>query len=406
MKKFIVLTILGFQVFGETYSLDNFLNNQKENELIKISEKKLDVVDAELKKKNYNEIKFLLNTEKRKGTDEGERINFNMTYGDFYYNIGKKINEEEIAVQSVGFSKNINGIFYGEEIYKQNSYKLEKQIISINNEKIKNEVSLNIVKAYGNLVKIQEKIKLQNNYKTNMALEKINMKKRYENGDLSNIDYEAFNLEEKSINIELDNLKKEHDLAKTELFSLSGFYFTDRDSLESLSSDGNINLENIGKKELEKLSLEKAKEEESSKFSFLQDRLQFDLKGEYTLKEDNYVVSLSISDRFKLENFQGKKEKLDTEEIDFKIRDQKIKTHELKEKYILDYEKQLSTISLDKEKLELDRKNLSIKEKKYRIGDMSYIDYIKELEKFKEKEKTLLEKEIDLAVFLKSLAYF
>lgn len=405
MKKFIVLSLMVIPVFGETYNLDYFLNNQKENELTKISEKRVVVTEEELKKKNYNEFKFLLNSEKRNGNEKGEKINFNVTYGDFYYNVSKKINEDDLALQSLGFSKNINGIFYGEEDYKINNQKLEKQIILLNNEKIKAEVNINLIKAYGNLLKIQEKMGLQNSYKNNIALEKINMKKRFDSGDISSIDYEAFNLEEKTVNLELENLKKDYELAKTELFSISGIYFTDKDILETITIIDFMNTENIGKKDLEILELKKEQLKETSKYNFLQDRIQFDFKADYTLKEDNYMISLSASDRFKLTNFEGEKEKLDSEEIEFKIRDQKIKTKELKDQYRLNYEKQILSLALDKEKLELDRKNLSIKEKKYKIGEMSYIDYIKELEKFKEKEKNILEKEIDLAVFLKSLAY-
>jgi len=405
MKKFIVLSLMVIPVFGETYNLDYFLNNQKENELTKISEKRVVVTEEELKKKNYNEFKFLLNSEKRNGNEKGEKINFNVTYGDFYYNVSKKINENDLALQSLGFSKNINGIFYGEEDYKINNQKLEKQIILLNNEKIKNEVNLDLIKAYGNILKIQEKMGLQNSYRNSIALEKINMKKRFDSGDISGIDYEAFNLEEKTVNLELENLKKDYELAKTELFSISGIYFTDKDILETIARIDFMNTENIGKKDLEILELKKEQLKETSKYNFLQDRIQFDFKADYTLKEDNYMISLSASDRFKLTNFEGKKEKLDSEEIEFKIRDQKIKTKELKDQYRLNYEKQVLTLALDKEKLELDRKNLSIKEKKYKIGEMSYIDYIKELEKFKEKEKNILEKEIDLAVFLKSLAY-
>lgn len=405
MKKIIVLSIIILPVFSETYNLDYFFNHQKDNELTKISEKRIVVTQEELNKKNYNEFKFLLNSEKRNDNDKGEKVNFNVTYGNFYYNVGKKINEYDLAVQSLGFSKNINGIFYGEEIYKINNYKIEKQIILLNNEKVKNEINVNIIKAYGNLLKIQEKIKLQNSYKNNIVLEKINMKKRFDSGDISSIDYEAFNLEEKTVNLELENLKKDYDLAKTELFSISGVYFTDKDILESISLTDFMNSDNIGKKDLEILELKKEQLKEASKYSFSQDRIQFDFKADYTLKEDNYIISLSASDKFKLTNFEEKKEKLDFEETDFKIIDQKTKTKELKEQYRSNYEKQVLSLDLDKEKLELDRKNLSIKEKKYKIGEMSYIDYIKELEKFKEKEKNILEKEIDLAVFLKSLAY-
>ena len=405
MKKFIVLSLMVIPVFGETYNLDYFLNNQKENELTKISEKRVVVREEELKKKNYNEFKFLLNSEKRNGNDKGEKINFNVTYGDFYYNVGKKINEDDLAVQSLGFSKNINGIFYGEETYKINNHKLEKQITLLSDEKIKAEINLNLIKAYGNLLKIQEKMGLQTSYKNSIALEKINMKKRFDSGDISSIDYEAFNLEEKTVNLDLENLKKDYELAKTELFSISGVYFTDKDILETIAIIDFMNTENIGKKDLEILELKKEQLKEASKYNFLQDRIQFDFKADYTLKEDNYMISLSASDRFKLTNFEGKKEKFDSEEIEFKIRDQKIKTKELKDQYRLNYEKQVLSLALDKEKLELERKNLSIKEKKYKIGEMSYIDYIKELEKFKEKEKNILEKEIDLAVFLKSLAY-
>lgn len=408
MKKIIILSLLALNAMGETYNLDYFINNQKENKLLKITKKRDLVSENELKRKNYNEIKLLLNTEKIKDTDvnEKENLNFNISYGDFYYNVAKPLKDEDVATQSLGYSKNINSLFYGEESYKLNSYSLEKQITEVSSENTKNDVNLSLIKAYGNLLKIQEKIKLQINYKNNMALEQINMQKRYDNGDLSSIDYEAFKLEVKSLDIELENLKKDFDLGVIELFSISGISLTYNDSLESLEKVDYLNFDNIGKKDLKILELKKAQIDETEKYNFLQNKPQFDFKTDYTLKKNNYTVSLSVSDKFKLTDFQSQKEKLDTEEIDFKIHDQKIKAEEQKEQFKLSYEKQVSTLQIDKEKLDLEKKNLIIKNKKYQIGELSYLDYLKEVEKFKEKEKEILEKEIDLELFLKSLAYY
>ena len=79
-----------------------------------------------IKKKNYNEINFLLNTEKRKSSEESEEtekkesVNFNLSYGDFFYNVSKEIGKDK-AIQSLGYSKNLNDLFYGENDYKNNN---------------------------------------------------------------------------------------------------------------------------------------------------------------------------------------------------------------------------------------------------------------------------------------------
>lgn len=405
MKKIIVLFLCVLPIFGEVYNLDNFIQNKKEDILVNISEKKIKAEEKELEKKNYNEIKLLLNTQKKGGTEEGNYVNFNLSYGDFYYSIGKKLEENEVFTQNVGYSKNLNSFLYGEESYKINNFNIEKEISKINNEKIQNETEVNIINAYGNLLKIQKKIELQNDYKKNINLEKVNMLKKYENGEISLIDFEAFKLEEKSIDYELANLEKDYVLHKTRLFSLSGFYFTQNDNLANLEILETPCFENIGKIDSKILELKKLLVAEIRKYNFFKDRIQFDFKTDYTLEKNDYVISLSMSDEIKLTNFEGAKNKLEMEEIEFKIRDQKIKNKEKKEEYKLNYEKQYLNINLEKEKLDLERKNLAVKEKKYNLGELSYIDYLKEAEKFKEKEKSIIEKEIDLAIFVKTMVY-
>lgn len=404
MKKFIFLLILTVPIFSETHNLEYLLDKQKENTLIIINQKKNLMLGEEIKKKNYNEINFLLNTEKRKSLEEKESINFNLSYGDFYYNASKEIGKDK-AVQSFGYSKNLNDLFYGENDYKNNNFGIEQEIQKINDLKTKNETNINIIKIYGNLVKVQEKVKLLNVYKENMILEKLNMTKKYESGDLSSIDYEAFILEQKSINIELENLKKEFEIVKNELYTVAGIEIKDKDNLEFPKKIEMINLENIGKNDLKILEYKKAQVKETSKFNEFKDKLQFNFKTDYTLDENNYSLSLGISDKLKLNNYQKEKDLYDLEEIEFQIGEEKKKVTELRKKYALDYEKQVLSLNLDKEKLDLDKRNLSIQEKKYKIGELSYIEYQKEFEKFKEKEKNLLEKEIDLIIFLKSLEY-
>lgn len=404
MKEFIFLLILTVPIFSETYNLEYILDKQKENTLIIINQKKNLMLAEEIKKKNYNEINFLLNTEKRKSSEEKESINFNLSYGDFYYNASKEIGKDK-AVQSLGYSKNLNDLFYGENDYKNNNFEIEHEIQKINDLKTKNETNINIIKIYGNLVKIQEKVKLLNVYKENMILEKLNMTKKYESGDLSSIDYEAFILEQKSINIELENLKKEFEIARNELYIVSGIEIKDKDNLEFPKKIEMIDLENVGKNDLKILEYKKVQVKETSKFNKSKDKLQFNFKTDYTLDENNYSISLGISDKLKLKNYPKEKDLYDLEEIEFQIGEEKKKVSELRKKYALDYEKQVLSLNLDKEKLDLDKRNLSIQEKKYKIGELSYIEYQKEFEKFKEKEKNLLEKEIDLIIFLKSLEY-
>lgn len=406
MKKLLFLSLLAIPIFGETYDLNYFLNNQKENFIVNISEKRDITTKSQIKSDNYNEINFVLSSERKKEDTLTHNNNLKISYGDFFYNISKETYPESTAFQSIGFNKNLNSFIYGEKTFKENNFEFEKKLRDLNNLKTKNDININIIKTYGNLLKIQEKIKLQKNYRDNILIEKINMKKRSDSGDISSIDLEAFNLEEKSINLELENLVKELSLEKNELFTISGVYFSSNDILKPLELLEELDTDNVGKNDLSILETKKEQLKEVSKHDLLKDRLQFDFKSEYTLNNDNYSIGLSLSNKFKLKDYDKVQKNIDMDEIEYLIREQKIKIKNLKEEYLSKYQIDLSNLNLDKEKLELNKKSLIIKEKLYANGELSYIDYLKEVEKFQEKEKSVLEKEIDLAVLLNSIKYY
>ena len=392
-----------FSVFSysKLISLDYFIENKKTYTLGELENEKLNLKESELKKDNLNEIHLSLNAEKENKLFELGLINFQATYSDFSYNIYKELEENKDFLHSIAYNKNLNSLLYGENDYKINNIYLQKKISNLNTQKIENEKTIDLIVIYGELLKIQKKIDLQNSYIKENEEQKIAF-----NFIHDSFDWEAFQFEEDSIKQNLILLYNEQDFYFNKLFSLSGVYFTKEDKLEDFGNTSSLSLDNIGKKDIIILENENNLLLEKEKYIFMKNRVQYDFSAEYTLELRDYLISLSASNSIMFKNFERKELGLDEKILEAKVRDEKVNIKERKEKILLTYNSLVTEVNLLKTKNNLNKKNLLLKEKLYKSKSISYFDYLDEVNKLRGCDVKLIEKEIDLDVLTKSSIYY
>ena len=138
----------------------------------------------------------------------------------------------------------------------------------------------------------------------------------------------------------------------------------------------------------------------------MKNRVQYDFSAEYTLELRDYLISLSASNSIMFKNFERKELGLDEKILETKVRDEKVNTKEKKEKILLTYNSLVTEVNLLKTKNNLNKKNLLLKEKLYKSKSISYFDYLDEVNKLRDCDVKLIEKEIDLDVLTKSSIYY
>ena len=401
MIKIIFMIFFSVFSYSKLISLDYFIENKKTYTLGELENEKLNLKESELKKDNLNEIHLSLNAEKENKLFELGLINFQATYSDFSYNIYKELEENKDFLHSIAYNKNLNSLLYGENDYKINNIYLQKKISNLNTQKIENEKTIDLIVIYGELLKIQKKIDLQNSY-----IKANEEQKTAFNFIPDSFDWEAFQFEEDSIKQNLILLYNEQDFYFNKLFSLSGVYFTKEDKLEDFGNTSSLSLDNIGKKDIIILENENNLLLEKEKYIFMKNRVQYDFSAEYTLELRDYLISLSASNSIMFKNFERKELGLDEKILEAKVRDEKVNIKERKEKILLTYNSLVTEINLLKTKNSLNKKNLLLKEKLYKSKSISYFDYLDEVNKLRNCDVKLIEKEIDLDVLTKSSLYY
>ena len=401
MIKIIFMIFFSVFSYSKLISLGYFIENKKTYTLGELENEKLNLKESELKKDNLNEIHLSLNAEKENKLFELGLINFQATYSDFSYNIYKELEENKDFLHSIAYNKNLNSLLYGENDYKINNIYLQKKISNLNTQKIENEKTIDLIVIYGELLKIQKKIDLQNSYIKENEEQKIAF-----NFIHDSFDWEAFQFEEDSIKQNLILLYNEQDFYFNKLFSLSGVYFTKEDKLEDFTKTSSLSLDNIGKKDIIILENENNLLLEKEKYIFMKNRVQYDFSAEYTLELRDYLISLSASNSIMFKNFERKELGLDEKILETKVRDEKVNIKEKKEKILLTYNSLVTEINLLKTKNSLNKKNLLLKEKLYKSKSISYFDYLDEVNKLRDCDVKLIEKEIDLDVLTKSSIYY
>ena len=401
MIKIIFMIFFSVFSYSKLISLDYFIENKKTYTLGELENEKLNLKESELKKDNLNEIHLSLNAEKENKLFELGLINFQATYSDFSYNIYKELEENKDFLHSIAYNKNLNSLLYGENDYKINNIYLQKKISNLNTQKIENEKTIDLIVIYGELLKIQKKIDLQNSYIKENEEQKIAF-----NFIHDSFDWEAFQFEEDSIKQNLILLYNEQDFYFNKLFSLSGVYFTKEDKLEDFGNTSSLSLDNIGKKDIIILENENNLLLEKEKYIFMKNRVQYDFSAEYTLELRDYLISLSASNSIMFKNFERKELGLDEKILETKVRDEKVNIKERKEKILLTYNSLVTEVNLLKTKNSLNKKNLLLKEKLYKSKSISYFDYLDEVNKLRDCDVKLIEKEIDLDVLTKSSLYY
>lgn len=401
MIKIIFMIFFSVLSYSKLISLDYFIENKKTYTLGELENEKLNLKEAELKKDNLNEIHLSLNAEKENKLFELGLINFQATYSDFSYNIYKELEENKDFLHSIAYNKNLNSLLYGENDYKINNIYLQRKISNLNTQKIENEKTIDLIVIYGELLKIQKKIDLQNSYIKANEEQKIAF-----NFIPDSFDWEAFQFEEDSIKQNLILLYNEQDFYFNKLFSLSGVYFTKEDTLEDFTNTSRLSLDNIGKKDIIILENENNLLLEKEKYIFMKNRVQYDFSAEYTLELRDYLISLSASNSIMFKNFERKELGLDEKILETNVRDEKVNIKEKKEKILLTYNSLVTEVNLLKTKNNLNKKNLLLKEKFFKSKSISYFDYLDEVNKLRDCDVKLIEKEIDLDVLTKSSLYY
>lgn len=401
MIKIIFMIFFSVLSYSKLISLNYFIENKKTYTLGDLENEKLNLKESELKKDNLNEIHLSLNAEKENKLFELGLINFQATYSDFSYNIYKELEENKDFLHSIAYNKNLNSLLYGENDYKINNIYLQRKISNLNTQKIENEKTIDLIVIYGELLKIQKKIDLKNSYIKAHEEQKIAF-----NFIPDTFDWEAFQFEEDSIKQNLILLYNEQDFYFNKLFSLSGVYFTKEDKLEDFGNTSSLSLDNIGKKDIIILENENNLLLEKEKYIFMKNRVQYDFSAEYTLELRDYLISLSASNSIMFKNFERKELGLDEKILETKVRDEKVNIKEKKEKILLTYNSLVTEINLLKTKNSLNKKNLLLKEKLYKSKSISYFDYLDEVNKLRDCDVKLIEKEIDLDVLTKSSLYY
>ncbi len=401
MIKIIFMIFFSVFSYSKLISLDYFIENKKTYTLGELENEKLNLKESELKKDNLNEIHLSLNAEKENKLFELGLINFQATYSDFSYNIYKELEENKDFLHSIAYNKNLNSLLYGENDYKINNIYLQRKISNLNTQKIENEKTIDLIVIYGELLKIQKKIDLQNSYIKANEEQKIAF-----NFIPDSFDWEAFQFEEDSIKQNLILLYNEQDFYFNKLFSLSGVYFTKEDKLEDFGNTSSLSLDNIGKKDIIILENENNLLLEKEKYIFMKNRVQYDFSAEYTLELRDYLISLSASNSIMFKNFERKELGLDEKILEAKVRDEKVNIKEKKEKILLTYNSLVTEINLLKTKNSLNKKNLLLKEKLFKSKSISYFDYLDEVNKLRDCDVKLIEKEIDLDVLRKASIYY
>lgn len=401
MIKIIFMIFFSVLSYSKLISLDYFIENKKAYTLGVLENEKLSLKEIELKKDKFNEIFLSLNAEKENKLFELNLINFQAKYADFSYTIYKELEENTEFLHTIGYNKNLNDLLYGENDYKINNLYFQKEISNLNTKKIENEKTIDLIAAYGELLKIQKKIDLQNYYI------KANEEQKIDFDFIPNsFDWEAFQFEEDSIKQNLLLLYNEQDFYFNKLFSLSGVYFTKEDRLEDFLKTSSFSIDNIGKNDIIILENENNLLLEKEKYIFMKNGIQYDFSAEYSLDIGDYLISLSASNSILFKNFERKELGLDEKILQTKVRDEKVNIKEKKEKILLTYNSLITEINLLKTKNGLNKKNLQLKEKLYKSKSINYFDYLDELNKLREIENILIEKEIDLAILTNSSLYY
>ncbi len=408
LSVFILLTNL---IIANSYEFEDIINMYKQNsytskyeifeyERLEIKEESINTID-----RNGIDLSWDTNYSTR-GNESGEStirldydfLNFKTTY-DYL---------ESDLYGSVGVEKDIKDFFYGERDYRSSLYENDKLITVNNLEKQSEEDIIDIIGIYKNYQNYLLESELNNSLRDTLYSEYKKLEKSFELGSSTELDYkyskakyesllkDIKNLEDNKRNL-LDQLKKKYSIVLAEDSILLPFNILDKYS---------FNLDNIGIRSLETLSLEKKNIEIDNDYISGVDKMPNMLFGaDYFLDSSDWQVNFTLKKSFF--NFN---DTLSSSQVD--IREYEIKEEELKEsinleKLTLSNKYQTLTRDIDKLVSEVEVKEMEylIYQKRYEQGNVSYIDYIDRYDEYRNIKTDLIKKENELSALLLEINY-
>lgn len=295
-------------------------------------------------------------------------INFNLSYGDFGYNLNYDLTNKKM-INKFSFNRNINSIFadnYG-------LLKLRNKVSKYSSNNNINSYKLNIANIYLNILYNQKELEiLEKTANLSQRIAKLNDIK-YKKGAISLVDKEKSEITYKTDLLNIEKLKLDIQSKKLSLQN-EGIDFDLNEKFEDVVIN-ETKLDDSLSKERTLISLKKdlAKKEFQN---YLVTRLipNFNIFADYTLETKTYAVGLNFSYNINIfdssrdviiDNYKNSEENYKKSMKELEIKDSIDK---------LSVSQEITYKNINKQQLELAEKEFSLLEKQYEYGIISLLD--------------------------------
>lgn len=384
-KKAILFLLLSSISFSKNLDLDIMLkdvsNNSYEKNIYNIEQEKSEINKKFYKLDNYNGIKGSSETTYYR-EDQLYKTEGNLTFGDFYINGTKKEKEESDLV--IGINKNIKDMLYSENDKNLNNTLIDKKINTLNYFNNLEKKKLNLIDLYKEYKNIEFEIEAKRNgVKTLKSEEKI-LKESFNLGKSSKIDLTSAKINRENLEIELENLKRKKIKLQKRFFYDFKIKIEGNTLKEIPKKINNFEyfLNNIGKKDLNILNLEKDKIKENIKYLKYNDKypdISIGFEHDFGSREEEVKenrIYLKISKNLFYYDNNLENEKFNYKEKILHITEQKNKNNSEILKIQEEYENFNKEYKVNKNKAILEKNKYEIKKLEYKLGKIKYLDLI------------------------------
>ncbi|BDU50827.1 TolC family protein [Haliovirga abyssi] len=397
MKKkiiFIMAFIVGQILSAETVSLKKLISiYEKSGEYKKVELLNDEKMRIEKKEIDYNDLdKLNLKVDGNVGKSiigNSKNSIINLSYKDIVLSLNYDIKNNKISSNSISINKNLNNIIFQKHNQDEKIYELKNSSYKISRKLEQNQKIIEIIEIYKIIKDADIDIKVDEMIleKYKKQLKTLNIK--IEKGESTNSDKSYLLLKIKESEKDIKFLKKNREVFKEKLTYKLNYNIKKNIKFEKINFDKNINFNKIGELEIDKNGLEYEIGKKQFEFSKKYNNFSITANANYDFDSKDYSYGISFS-----KDIFDFKSDIKTNGVELKISEERIK--QLEKDKLFERENQKNSFEDMKESIEIQKryneyyKSEEKKSKKmFKLGYISFQDYEKSIEDYKESELKL-----------------
>lgn len=311
-----------------------------------------------------------------------------LQYGNFYVEgegVKDDIKNSSQNETRIGIEKNLKDLFYSQNDSNLKKLDSGKNIDRIDYLSSLESEKLNLVGLYRDYIERELELEINRNAIEVLGQEKKTLEKNYELGGIPKLELDILNYSYRNLELDIKRVTKEGETLKERISQRYGFNLQDIQlddlesnlSNESLSTDMNLksSIDQIGERDLEKISHERAEIQESIKYLGYSNNVpNLSVGVERDLKNDENRAFLKISkDIFYYDvNLEVEKNNLLKKERELKEKENEVLSERIKIQ--TEVESLRKKHEIDRNRAELEKSKYEIKKLEYQLGKVSYTD--------------------------------